>query len=531
MLQTTRGLRGVVTSPHHAASQAGLDVLRDGGSAVEAAVAVAATLAVVYPQMNSIGGDGFWLIAEPGSAPIGIDACGRAAAAADLDLYARHGLREIPRRGPLAANTVAGTVSGWAAALAADRRSGREALPLRRLLRAAIEYADEGVSIAASTAATIGAKRAELESQPGFADVFLPGGVTPAPGFVLRQPALARTLTALAEEGLDSFYRGALAERIARDLAAAGAPVSREDLARHRPVETTPLQVDVDGARLFNMPPPTQGVAALLILALFDRLQVGEADGFAHLHGLIEATKRAFRIRDRHVCEPEEMTIDPQALLDDAEGLDRLAGEIDPRRALRWPLEESGGDTVWLGVIDGRGQAVSMIQSTYFEFGSGVVLGETGITWQNRGSSFALVREGWNRLRPGARPFHTLNPAMARFADGRVMAYGTMGGEGQPQTQAAVFTRYARFGQDLQAAVSAPRWLLGRTWGASSTTLKLEARFAPALVETLRSAGHDVETVAAFDEMMGHAGAVVRHPDGRLEGATDPRSDGGVAAF
>jgi len=531
MLQTTRGLRGVVTSPHHAASQAGLEVLRDGGSAVEAAVATAATLAVVYPQMNSIGGDGFWLIAEPGQAPIGVDACGRAGAAVDLDLYARHGLTEIPRRGPLAANTVAGTISGWTAALAADRRGEREALPLARLLKAAIEYAEQGVSIAASTAATIAAKRAELAGQPGFADVFLPNGRTPQPGAVLRQPALARTLTALAEDGLDSFYRGPLAERIAKDLAAAGSPVTGEDLARHHAIQTAPLQVDVAGTRLFNMPPPTQGVAALMILALFDRLRVGEADGFEHLHGLVEATKRAFRFRDRHVGEPDDMTVDPQALLDDAGELDRLASEIDGRRALGWPLAESGGDTVWLGVIDGRGQAVSMIQSTYFEFGSGVVLGETGVTWQNRGSSFRLVRQGWNRLRPGARPFHTLNPAMARFSDGRVMAYGTMGGEGQPQTQAAVFTRYARFGQDLQAAVSAPRWLLGRTWGADSTTLKLEARFAPALVEALRAAGHEVETVEAFDEMMGHAGAVVRHADGRLEGATDPRSDGAVAAF
>jgi gamma-glutamyltranspeptidase len=531
MLQTTRGLRGIVTSPHHAASQAGLDVLRDGGSAIEAAVAAAATLAVVYPQMNSIGGDGFWLIAEPGEAPIGIDACGRAAAGADLELYARHGLTEIPRRGPLAANTVAGAVSGWAAALAADRRRGCKALPLVRLLSAAIEYAEQGISIAASTAATIATKRTELEGRSGFAEVFLPDGRSPPAGFVLRQPALAGTLTALARDGLDSFYRGPLADRIARDLADAGTPVSRADLERHRAIETAPLQVDVEGARLFNMPPPTQGIASLLILALFDRLQAREADGFDHVHGLVEVTKRAFRFRDRHVGEPDDMMVDPQALLDDRAGLDRLAAEIDPRRALGWPLAEAGGDTVWLGVIDGRGQAVSVIQSTYFEFGSGVVLGETGVTWQNRGSSFRLAVGGWNRLRPGARPFHTLNPAMARFADGRVMAYGTMGGEGQPQTQAALFTRYARYGQELQAAISAPRWLLGRTWGAASTTLKLESRFAPALVDALRAAGHDVETVAAFDEMMGHAGAVVRHADGRLEGATDPRSDGAVATF
>ena len=528
MLHTTRGLGGMVTSPHHAASQAGLSVLRDGGSAVEAMVATAACLAVVYPQMNSIGGDGFWLIAEPGQAPIGIEGCGRAAAAADLDLYARHGLSEIPRRGPLAANTVAGTISAWAAALAADPNA---ALPLERLLRDAIRHAEQGVSIAASTSATIAAKRAELEPQPGFANVFLPGGETPAPGAVLRQPALARTLKALVRDGLDSFYRGALAQSIAADLGAAGSPVSADDLHRHAASQTVPLHVDIAGARLFNIPPPTQGMASLMILALFDRLNADTADGFDHIHGLVEATKRAFRLRDRHVFEPASMTIDPQAVLDDAAGLDALAAEIDPGKALAWPQAKPGGDTVWFGAIDARGQAVSTIQSTYFEFGSGVVLPGTGIIWQNRGSSFRLAEGGWNPLRPGARPFHTLNPAMALFEDGRVMSYGTMGGEGQPQTQGAIFSRYARFGQDLQAAITAPRWLLGRTWGSDSTTLKLESRIAPAVVEALAAAGHPVEVVGAFEEMMGHAGAIVRHPDGRLEGATDPRSDGAVAAL
>ena len=174
---------------------------------------------------------------------------------------------------------------------------------------------------------------------------------------------------------------------------------------------------------------------------------------------------------------------------------------------------------------------VSAIQSTYFEFGSGLVLPLTGITWQNRGSSFRLAADGWNALRPGRKPFHTLNPALARFDDGRVMAYGTMGGEGQPQTQAALFSRYARFGVDLQQAISAPRWLLGRTWGENSTTLKLEDGFDDKLYTDLAAAGHDVERVGPLTAMMGHAGAIVRHGDGRLDGATDPRSDGQVAAW
>jgi gamma-glutamyltranspeptidase len=488
-------------------------------------------LAVVYPQMNSIGGDGFWLIAHPDhEAPIGIDAAGRAGAAANLELYARHGLSEIPRRGPLAANTVAGTISGWTKALAADLR-GYRALPLARLLRDAIEYAKKGISIATSTSETIAAKVAELKNQHGFADVFLPGGKIPHPGTVIRQPALAESLSTLAHDGLDSFYRGELGRRVAKELRSIGAPISVEDLQAFQAQEVRPLRGRFRGVQLFNMPPPTQGVASLLILELYDRLIAEEPESFGHFHGLIEATKRAFRIRDRYVGEPEACQMDFQALLDDTDALDRLAAEIDPNRALAWPLAESYGDTVWVGAIDSRGQAVSMIQSTYFEFGSGIVLKDSGITWQNRGSNFQLTERGPNRLRPGARPFHTLNPAFARFADGRVMAYGTMGGEGQPQTQAMLFTRYAAYGQDLQRAVSSPRILLGRTWGDQTTTLKLESRVSPALIEALVSAGHDAEIVGEFDEMMGHAGAVVRHADGRLEGAADPRSDGAVAAY
>jgi gamma-glutamyltranspeptidase/glutathione hydrolase len=258
---------------------------------------------------------------------------------------------------------------------------------------------------------------------------------------------------------------------------------------------------------------------------------VKEGEGFDHLHGLIEATKRAFRIRDRHVGDPAYMSIPAQDFLDDEALLDRLAEDIDRARALPWPEPSQAGDTVWFGAIDGDGRAVSAIQSLYFEFGSGLVLPETGITWQNRGSSFRLTEDGWNALKPRRKPFHTLNPALADLNDGRRMAYGTMGGEGQPQTQAAVFTRYGLYGMDLQDAITAPRWLLGRTWGEDSTSLKLEDRFDAGLVEQLRAAGHAVELVEPFTSTMGHAGALVRHADGALEGATDPRSDGAALAF
>jgi gamma-glutamyltranspeptidase/glutathione hydrolase len=526
MLQTLRARRGMAVAPHHLAAQSGRDVLRDGGSAVEACVAIAAMLAVVYPHMTGIGGDGFWLIRQADGRVHAIDACGRSAQAATLDFYA--GQDSIPWRGPGAANTVAGTVSGWAQALAGEGN----ALPLARLLEDAIHHAREGVPVTAGGAQIAAGKGAELRAQPGaYAAIFEPDGQPLREGDLLRQPVLASTLQRLAEAGLDDFYRGALARGIADDLQALGSPLALGDLHAHRAQASTPLHVRLRDATLYNHAPPTQGLASLLILALFERLQVRQGEGFDHVHGLVEATKQAFLIRDAHVGDPAWMSLDPQALLDDGAALDALAARIDPAQALPWPQPSQAGDTTWFGAIDARGQAVSCIQSTYFEFGSGLVLPGSGITWQNRGCSFRLAADGWNALKPGRKPFHTLNPALAVFDDGRVMSYGTMGGEGQPQTQAAIFSRYAQFGMPLQQAVSAPRWLLGRTWGQDSTSLKLEDRFDTGVIEALRAAGHRVELLPAYTSVMGHAGALVREADGTLSGATDPRSDGAVAAW
>ncbi len=529
MLNTPRARRGMVTSPHHLASEAGLRVLREGGTAIEATLAMAATLAVVYPHMTSIGGDGFWLIAPPGKPVIGIDACGAAARQASPDLYLGNGHATIPWRGPLAANTVAGTISGWGLAIEQSEVMGGR-LPLSRLVEDAVWHGLNGFAVTASQAELTAAKLAELKDAPGFADVFLKAGRAPREGDVMRLPALAETLRRLGEAGPEDFYSGDLSRDIAADLAVFGSPVDAADLEAHAASVGAPLSVRVGSADLYNMPPPTQGLASLMILALFDRLGVQKAEGFDHVHGLIESTKQAFLVRDRIIGDPAAMT----ELAEDhlrPEVLSMLADRIDRSRALPWPQLQEAGDTVWMGAIDGNGLAVSFIQSIYFEFGSGCVLPATGIVWQNRGSSFVLAGAGPRLLAPGRKPFHTLNPALARFDDGRTMVYGTMGGEGQPQTQSAIFTRYAMFGQALQSAITAPRWLLGRTWGEESVTLKLEARFDPQLVDRLREAGHDVEMLADFTSTMGHAGAIVRNGNGTCEGATDPRSDGAAMGF
>lgn len=529
MLQTPRSTRGMVVAPHHLAAQAGLRVLREGGNAIEAMVAAAATIAVVYPHMNSLGGDNFWLISDGQGSPVAIDACGAAAVNADVEFYRRQGYTEIPTRGALAANTTAGAVSGWQAALQVSHRWGGK-LRLPRLVEDAEYYARIGAPVTRSQHTNTDAKRAELLDIPGFAETFLDDGKPPAIATLFKQPALARTLQQLAKSGLDDFYRGELARTIAAELQQVKSPVTAEDLAGHQGREVPPLKVTLSHGTIYNLPPPTQGLASLITLALFDRLGCKDVDSFDYIHRLVESTKCAFKVRDARVTDPSYMDVDPADFLSDG-ALKDMAATIDSAKAAPWGTKPSGGDTVWLGAIDGQGRAVSFIQSIYWEFGTGVVLLDTGITWQNRGTSFKLTDGAQNLLKPGRKPFHTIQPALAELHNGRTLVYGTMGGEGQPQTQAAVFTRYVNFHQELQAAVTAPRWLLGRTWGTSKTNLRIENRFAPQVVDALASAGHDVELVGAFDEVMGHAGALVHHPSSVIEGAVDPRGDGVVAAF
>ncbi|OED38164.1 gamma-glutamyltransferase [Chromatiales bacterium (ex Bugula neritina AB1)] len=527
MLHSRRSYNGMMVAPHHLAAEAGSRVLAEGGNATEAMIAAASTIAVVYPHMNSLGGDNFWLLDAPGESPTGIDACGGAAAKATIEYYRSRGMDAIPGRGPDAALTVAGAVSGWQMAFEHSKKRGG-ALPLSRLFEDAIHHAKTGIPAPATLANNALGKLPELRDQPGFADTYLYDGQPIACGQLHKQPAIAETLEKLAVNGLDDFYRGALARSIASDLQASGSPVCADDLARHQALSVEPLMLQVGGHRVYNMPPPTQGLSSLMILGIFERLGVESLDDFNYVHGLIESTKQAFRVRDSEVTDPAYMPTEARQFLDTGL-LDKLAAGVNRKIADPWPDAKVGGDTVWLGAIDREGRSVSFIQSIYWEFGSGVILPDTGITWQNRGTSFSLDEQHHNKLVPGRRPFHTIQPALAHLQDGRVMPYGTMGGEGQPQTQAMVFSRYAMGGQDLQQAITAPRWLLGKTWGSDITSLRIENRFSGELYEQLRAAGHDVDIIGDYDEVMGHAGALVRHPNGLIEGASDPRSDGSAA--
>ncbi len=533
--------RGMVTSPHYLATQAGVDTLRKGGTALDAAIAVAAVLAVVYPQMCSIGGDNFWLAHEAATGSLhGINASGRSGEKATRDFYAQKGLAAIPLRGPLAACTVPGVVSGWDAARTLSLSWGSP-LSLADLLQDAIALAAEGFAVTPSLAYWLHEDckadpqgYRQLQNQPGFASTFLPTGKPAHVGELMRLPHLAATLSLIAREGPRTFYEGELAERMTRWLEDNGGLLTARDFAAHDAETVTPLSVHYRGLEACNLPPNTQGVASLSILNILEHMDVASlGEGSAqHIHAIVEATKLAFAERDAHVTDPDFAQIPLDHMLSPAHGRE-LAQRIRMDRALEPAyLLEPKGDTCWFGVVDAQGNAVSAIQSIFHDFGAGIVAGDTGILLQNRGSFFSLDPTHVNTLEPLKRTMHTLNPPMLRKNGKPWLVYGTMGGEGQPQTQAALVTRMVDFGLSPHDAVAAPRWLYGRSWGVPVNNLRIEGRFAPQVAATLQHLGHDVEILGGFSDLMGHAGAILCDENtGLLFGATDPRSDGLAAGY
>jgi gamma-glutamyltranspeptidase len=530
----TRARRGVVASPHHLASEAGVDVFRRGGNAVDAAVAAAAALAVVYPHMNGVGGDNFWLIYDAGRGRLSaVNAAGRSAAAATLDAYRSRFGTAVPARGGPAALTVPGAVSGWWEAHRYSRATMRSPIDWPDLFDAAIHHAREGFPPSSGQRrVTAGAARlfeggVAAEVATTFWPTFHPDRLA-ADRFV--QPALAETLAIVARDGADAFYRGALGRRIADAAARHGSPLSAEDFAAHTADWIEPLRVAYRGGEAATLPPPTQGVAALAILALIEAFDLPSLDDADYVHIVVEATKLAFEDRDRWLTDPAFEPVPVAEALDRAR-LDRRRSRITRRAATpAAPAEPVEGDTVAIVAADGRGNAACVIQSLYHEFGSAVVAGETGVLLQNRGAFFSLDPSHPNRLAPRKRTAHTLIPAMYLVGGRPRFVYGTMGGDGQPQTQAALVTRVVDRGFGVQAAVEAPRWLYGRTWGERSNALRVEARLGLDVAESLRQRGHDVHVVDAWSDLMGHAQMIRLDPDG-LTAGSDPRADGAALGW
>jgi gamma-glutamyltranspeptidase/glutathione hydrolase len=526
--------RGLVSSPHSLASAAGVDVLRAGGSAVDAAIATSAVLAVVYPHMTGVGGDAFWLVHEGSTGAVRyLNGGGKAAATATLEALARRGLQEIPFSGIEPATlTVPGAVASWIAAHAAHGR-----LPLARVLAGAIGYAREGYPVGARLAGFIAMMREELAQQPEAAALFLPGGSAPRAGSRLRNPALAQTLEAIATRGWAGFYEGAVAAEMERFSQRAGGFFGAGDFARQQAAWGEPLVGQYRGLTVYNTPPPTQGFSVLEMLNLLEPhgLQAMELLGPDRVHLMVQAKQLAYHDRDRFLADPAFAEVPVQRLLSREHARER-GRLIDLQAALRWDQVPSygslSGDTVYVAAVDRDGNAASLIQSLYGIFGACVVAGGTGVVLQNRGAYFSLDARHPNRLEPGKIPLHTLIASMAK-REGRLWAVlGCMGADGQPQIQLQLYTAMVDHGLDIQEAIELPRFLSGRfALGEARDTLHLEGRFPEATVRELQRRGHGVERWSDWHELAGHAHGITVDAGGVFSGGSDPRSDGAAIGY
>jgi len=529
----SRARHGAVATPHTLASDAGLEILRTGGNALDAAITAAATLAVVYPHMNGVGGDNVWLIHDAARGRLrALNGAGRSAAAADLDAYRRRFGASIPPRGGAAALTVPGAVSGWWEAHRYSREVMKSPIAWAALLEPAIAYARDGIEVSAGQRRVTAATPALFDAR---ADEGVRNTLWPlyhperfADGR-LTQPALAATLSAVARGGAEEFYRGPLGRRLAAGAARVGSPLTVDDLAKHEADWAEPLRLPYRGGEAASFPPPTQGFAALAILGLLEGFDLASLDDADLVHLTVEATKLAFEDRDRWLTDPDAVDV-PVAVALDRERLTERRRLISRRAARTVGGPSSAGDTVAVVTADHAGNAVSMIQSLYHEFGAGVVAGDTGVLLQNRGAFFSLDPAHPNRLAPRKRTATTLIPSMYLVGGRPRFVYGTMGGEGQPQTQAALVARLVDRGLGPQAAVEAPRWLFGRTWGEPTKALRLESRFDDAVAERLRERGHQVQVVEPWSDLTGHAQAIAVDTDG-LRAGSDPRADGAAKGW
>jgi len=518
------GRHWMATAPHALAAQAGAKILDAGGSAADAAIAMASSLAVVYPHMTGIGGDAFVLYYDSRSNDVtAYNGSGGAASMATRDFYAALGVQAIPERGGAAALTVPGAVDTW---FALHERFGT--FEMSRLLAAAVGFARDGVPIARSLARSMHEDLAVLDADTGARAAY---GSGRSPGAVLAQPALARTLERIASQGRAWFYDGEGAAAIDGYCAKIGSPLRAADFAAHRGSWASPIRTTFRGFESLSTPPNSQGLALLLAQGVYAEF-VGASrppDVSAEVvHATVEAAKCAYADRDRYVCDPRYLEAPLELLLSPGHARE-AASRIDPFRAAPAGRTESvdRGSTTYFACVDAAGNAASVIQSIYQHFGAGVVVPELGVALHDRGCWFTLDEGAPRSLAPGRRPFHTLIANML-MRDGKPsVVYGSMGGDGQPQTGLALSIRIAERGCDPQAAIDAPRWRWFGSAAANEPDLFIEARAGEACIAGLRARGHRVEVCDDWEETMGHAGAIViDREEGVLLGGTDPRSDG-----
>ncbi len=520
---------GIIATSQPLASATGLRVLQQGGNAVDAAVAAAAVLAVVEPTMNGVGGDLFAIVYDAKTKTLhGLNASGRAAAAATPEEYRRRGFDAIPYRGELSVS-VPGVVDGWNELLA---KYGT--VKLDRALEPAIGYARDGWAVSEIIATQWKDAEPILAKDPAATATFLPGGHAPASGDVFKNPRLAATLEAIKEGGRDAFYKGPIAKAIADDMRRRKGLLTEADFAANKPDWVDPVSTTFRGYQVFEMPPNTQGVVALEMLNILEGydLKSMRHNSAEYLHLLVEAKKLAFADRDAWLADPRAVPSAALTRMLSKEYAAERRKEINPERAATSyaPMKIAGyaqapeehpqakGDTIYMTVADRDGNVVSLIQSIFENFGSGIVAGETGIVLHNRGNLFSLTPGHPNLLAPGKRPFHTLVPAMV-FKDNQPwLSFGVMGGDMQPQGHVQVLLNLIDFGMNVQEAGEAPRFRHSAAGLALESAISPEARFG------LNQRGHSIVTqIGMFG---GFQGILFDRQRGVMMGGSDPRKDG-----
>jgi gamma-glutamyltranspeptidase/glutathione hydrolase len=508
--------RNVVATSQPLASQAGLSMLAAGGSAVDAALATAITLTLVEPVSNGIGSDAYAIVWD-GARLHGLNASGRSPAGWTPEFF---GGKAVPARGWNSV-TVPGCVSAWRELHA---KFGK--LPFARLFEPAIRYGREGFLVSPTIARQWAAQTEELKAQPGFAEAFMPGGRAPAAGELFRFADHAATLERIAETRGKAFYEGELAQKLEAHARKHGAAMRASDLAAHASDWVAPLEVDYRGYTIHQLPPNGQGIVALIALGILEHFDVASlpVDSAESLHLQIEAVKLAFADAHAYVADADFMPFSPEVLLDKGY-LEKRARLIDRKKAQSFAAgTPPQGGTVYLTAADAGGMMVSLIQSNYMGFGSGVVVPGTGISLQNRGATFVAAEGHPNRVGPRKRPYQTIIPGFVTRRGKPVMSFGVMGGTMQPQGHVQVLVRIADYGQNPQAACDGPRfrWVQG-------LEVSVEDSVAPAVVEALRKLGHRIVSVDDYNQF-GSCQAIWRL-DGGYFAASDPRRDGQAAGL
>jgi len=522
--------RGAAATSHPLATQAAIDILKKGGTAVDAAIAANAVQAVVEPMSCGLGGDLFALVWSTREQKLfGLNASGRSPASLTLQEFKRRGLKRIPLRGPLSVS-VPGCVRGW---FDLHKKFGR--LPMKKILAPAVYYAREGAPVPQIIAA-YWSSATSLRKYPNFEQTFLPGGRPPREGEVFKNPDLAQTLEIIAREGPDAFYRGKLARKIDAFCRKAGAYLRYEDLASHRSTWVEPVSVNYRTYDVWELPPNGQGIAVLQMLAIiegFDLKGLGHNTA-PYLHLLIEAKKLAFEDRAKYYADPEFARIPIKRLISKSYAAKRRS-LIDPERASKHvpagdPFEP-GGETIYLTTADRERNMVSLIQSTYYGFGSGLVPDGLGFTLQNRGALFSLQKGHFNCYAPRKRPFHTIIPAFVTRGGRPFMSFGVMGGDMQPQGQLQVLLNIIEFGMNLQEAGDAPRFRhdgsstpRGDPMDSAGGVVLLESGIPDSVSAELRRRGHRVKR--ARGGFGGYQAIMFDAAQGVYHAASESRKDG-----